>query len=194
MALVGCGTSNSDAAQCRVVGSTGTSACAPEINSETNGPYPADGSNGVEVRTVDGVVRTDIRSSFGSSTGTAAGIPLTVTFTLQDLGCAPIAGAALYIWHCDRDGNYSLYSQAITDQNYLRGIAETDASGQVTFTTIFPACYSGRWPHIHFEVYPSLADATSGSGTIIKTSQLAFPRTPAMPSTRPPATAAASAT
>jgi hypothetical protein len=45
----------------------------------------------------------------------------------------------------------------------------------VTFTSIFPACYSGRWPHVHFEIYPSVADATSGSGTILKTSQLAFP-------------------
>jgi hypothetical protein len=25
----------------------------------------------------------------------------------------------------------------------------------VTFTSIFPACYAGRWPHVHFEVYPT---------------------------------------
>ena len=45
----------------------------------------------------------------------------------------------------------------------------------VTFTSIFPACYSGRWPHIHFEVYASLSDATS-SGPIVKTSQIALPK------------------
>jgi len=33
-----------------------------------------------------------------------------------------------------------------------------------SFTSIFPACYSGRWPHIHFEVYPNraaIADSTT---------------------------------
>jgi protocatechuate 3,4-dioxygenase beta subunit len=44
----------------------------------------------------------------------------------------------------------------------------------VTFTTIFPGCYSGRWPHIHFEVYPSLSVATTSSQKIA-TSQLALP-------------------
>jgi hypothetical protein len=43
------------------------------------------------------------------------------------------------------------------------------------FQSIFPACYSGRWPHIHFEVYASLSDATS-SGPIVKTSQIALPK------------------
>ena len=55
----------------------------------------------------------------------------------------PLAGAAVYVWHCDRAGQYSLYSQAVTGENYLRGVQETDAKGQVTFTSIFPACYSG---------------------------------------------------
>jgi protocatechuate 3,4-dioxygenase beta subunit len=78
------------------------------------------------------------------------------------------------VWHCDREGRYSLYSQGVTGENYLRGVQETDDSGQVRFTTIFPACYSGRWPHIHFEVYPSLAKATNGANKIA-TSQMALP-------------------
>jgi protocatechuate 3,4-dioxygenase beta subunit len=45
----------------------------------------------------------------------------------------------------------------------------------VAFTSIYPACYSGRWPHVHFEVYSSLADATS-SGNAITTSQMALPQ------------------
>jgi protocatechuate 3,4-dioxygenase beta subunit len=81
----------------------------------------------------------------------------------------------VYLWHCDRDGNYSLYSQAAAGENYLRGAQEVDGNGTATFTSIFPACYSGRWPHIHFEVYASLADATS-SGPIVKTSQIALPK------------------
>jgi protocatechuate 3,4-dioxygenase beta subunit len=119
-------------------------------------------------------VRSDIRTSIGSYSGTAEGVPLTVTLTVLDLnnGGAPLAGAAVYLWHCDRDGNYSLYS--VTDQNYLRGVQVTGDDGKVTFTSIYPACYSGRWPHIHFEVYESLDAATSG-GTKLKTSQLAFP-------------------
>jgi protocatechuate 3,4-dioxygenase beta subunit len=97
-----------------------------------------------------GIVRRDIRSSFGERSGTAAGVPLTILLTMEDTatGCAPLANAAVYLWHCDRDGNYSLYG--VTDQNYLRGVQEADADGIVTFTSIYPACYAGRWPHIHF--------------------------------------------
>ena len=50
----------------------------------------------------------------------------------------------------------------------------TNANGQVTFTTIFPGAYSGRWPHMHFEVYSGLANATA-AGRIVATSQLALP-------------------
>jgi protocatechuate 3,4-dioxygenase beta subunit len=153
-----------------------TSASCEEIPEETAGPYPGDGSNGPNVLTESGIVRSDIRSSFGSSSGTADGVPLTVTLSLLDQanGCAALSGAAVYLWHCDREGRYSLYSDGVTDQNYLRGVQEADANGQVTFTTIFPACYSGRWPHIHFEVYSSLAEATS-AGNVMATSQLALP-------------------
>jgi protocatechuate 3,4-dioxygenase beta subunit len=151
-------------------------ACAAEVESETAGPYPADGSNGPNVRTLSGVVRSDIRSSFGGATGTAGGIGLTVSLTVLNLACTPLAGAAVYIWHCDREGRYSLYSSGVTDQNYLRGIQATDSTGTVTFTSIYPGCYSGRWPHIHFEVYRSLSAATSASGLIAKTSQIALPR------------------
>lgn len=146
------------------------------IPAETAGPYPGDGSNGANALALSGIVRSDIRSSIGDATGVAEGVLLTVTLTLVDsgAGCAPLAGHAVYLWHCDRDGNYSMYSSAVADENYLRGVQETDAEGRVTFTTIFPGCYPGRWPHMHFEVFPSLAAATSGSNSI-HTSQLALP-------------------
>ena len=54
----------------------------------------------------------------------------------------------------------------------LRGVAKTNGHGTAYFKTIFPGCYDGRWPHIRFEVYSSVAKATSG-GPIVKTSQLA---------------------
>ena len=43
------------------------------------------------------------------------------------------------------------------------------------FTTIYPGCYAGRWPHIHFEVYPSLASATNVANKSA-TSQIALPK------------------
>jgi protocatechuate 3,4-dioxygenase beta subunit len=80
----------------------------------------------------------------------------------------------VYVWHCDQQGRYSMYSNGATDANYLRGVQETDASGAVTFKSVYPAAYSGRWPHIHFEVYPDVAKATSGSSQLA-TSQIALP-------------------
>lgn len=156
--------------------STDSGTCE-EIPEETVGPYPADGSNGPDVLSESGVVRSDIRSSFGSASGVAEGVPTTVTLTLVDAadGCQPLSGAALYLWHCDRDGEYSLYGETVATENYLRGVQETGADGTVTFATIFPGCYSGRWPHMHFEVYPSLDDATSASNRL-RTSQLALPQ------------------
>ena len=150
--------------------------CSTVIPEETGGPFPGDGSNGPDVLSQSGVVRQDIRTSFAGASGTAEGVPLTIKLAIQDVAnnCAPIAGAAVYIWHCDREGRYSLYSQGATDENYLRGVQAAGADGVVTFTSIFPACYQGRWPHIHFEVYPTLADATD-AGNRIATSQIALP-------------------
>jgi protocatechuate 3,4-dioxygenase beta subunit len=153
-----------------------TAADCEVIPEETAGPFPGDGSNGPDVLSQSGVVRGDIRSSFGEYSGTAEGVPLTIRLTIQDAsnGCAPLAGAAVYAWHCDREGRYSLYSEGATDQNYLRGVQAAGDDGIVTFTSIFPACYQGRWPHIHFEVYPSLEAATDDANRIA-TSQVALP-------------------
>jgi protocatechuate 3,4-dioxygenase beta subunit len=128
------------------------------------------------VLTESGIVRSDITRSFGSASGVAEGVPLTIRLTVLDTanGAGPLEGAAVYLWHCDREGRYSLYSKGITQENYLRGVQETGSDGTVTFTSIFPAAYSGRWPHVHFEVYPSLDAATTASGKL-RTSQLAFP-------------------
>ena len=52
---------------------------------------------------------------------------------------------------------------------------QADGSGRVVFTSIFPACYAGRWPHIHFEVYPTLAAAQSVANKVA-TSQIALPK------------------
>lgn len=143
------------------------------IPEETGGPFPADGSNGPDVLTEAGVVRADIRSSIGDFTGTADGIPTTIQLTIVDAATgAALPGTAVYAWHCTADGKYSIYE--VEDQNYLRGVQATDANGRVAFTTVFPGCYRGRWPHVHFEVFESL-DAATASDTPMRTSQLALP-------------------
>lgn len=169
-ALLGCGSDRNG-----VTDPTTPGSCSL-IPSETAGPFPGDGSNGPNVLNVTGVQRADIRSSFGGLSGTAAGIPLTVVLNIVTAasGCAGKSGAAVYLWHCDRAGLYSLYSAGVTNQNYLRGVQAADATGKVTFTTIFPGCYAGRWPHIHFEVFDSLAASTNLANRV-RTSQLAFP-------------------
>ena len=161
--------------------STGTTSGAvatttvARIPEETAGPYPADGSNGPDVLSQSGVVRSDIRGGFGGSGTVAAGVPLTIALTLVDVdqGGVPLDGAAVYLWHCDTDGAYSMYSPA-SGENYLRGVQAAGADGAVTFTSVFPAAYSGRWPHIHFQVFPDVAAATGGGSRLV-TSQLALP-------------------
>ncbi len=135
--------------------------------------------------TESGIVRSDLTSSFGSASATAQGVPLTVSLTVLDVaaGGTPAEGAAVYLWHCDREGRYSLYDSAIAGENYLRGVQAADAEGALSFTTIWPGAYSGRWPHIHFEVYPSLAEATS-AGSKLVTSQIALPEDACQPGLR----------
>jgi protocatechuate 3,4-dioxygenase beta subunit len=150
--------------------------CATAAPAETAGPYPGDGSNGPNVLIESDVVRDDIRASFGPYTGRAEGVPMSLELTLNDLtkDCSAGAGMAVYVWHCDRDGNYSLYSADVTEQNYLRGVQVADEQGRVFFTSIFPACYDGRWPHIHSEIFDSLESAVAGDSARL-TSQIALP-------------------
>jgi protocatechuate 3,4-dioxygenase beta subunit len=162
-------------------GTTSGSLGCTAIPEETGGPYPADGTNSsvggiANALVLSGIVRSDIRSSIAGATGVAAGIPLRIRLQIVNVGsnCASAAGAAVYVWHCDRAGNYSMYSAGVTGENYLRGVQAADANGFATFTTIFPGCYAGRMPHVHFEVYPSVAKATNAANRV-KTSQFTFP-------------------
>ncbi|MDT4916467.1 MAG: hypothetical protein QOH89_1167, partial [Pseudonocardiales bacterium] len=124
------------------VRSTSTSATAPstsagsssaasgggvgEVPDETSGPFPGDGSNGPDALTESGIVRRDITRSFGTSTTAAEGIPLTIRLTVRDAATGDLKkGAAVYLWHCDRDGGYSMYASNLTNENYLRGVQPT---------------------------------------------------------------------
>ena len=184
LAVLGLGAASVGLAACGADGSTSSSAAsssagssAGEIPDETAGPYPGDGSNGPDVLEQSGIVRSDIRSSSGEYSGTAEGVPMTLELTVSDLagGGVPFDGVAVYVWHCTREGGYSLYSAGLEDQNYLRGVQVADADGLVHFTSVFPACYDGRWPHIHVEVYPDQG-STTDSTNAIATSQVALPQ------------------
>ncbi|MCH7311412.1 intradiol ring-cleavage dioxygenase [Acinetobacter sp. ANC 4805] len=156
--------------------SSSSSTCPNPVPTETEGPYPADGHNSrVNALTRSGIVRRNIKPSLFTG-NVAQGVPLTLAIKLvnTNANCAVLSGYALYLWHCDRDGNYSLYSSGVTNEDYLRGVQETDSNGMLYFDTIFPACYSGRWPHIHFEVYPNVSVATTYVNQV-KTSQFALP-------------------
>ncbi|WP_406034095.1 intradiol ring-cleavage dioxygenase [Nocardioides sp. NBC_00163] len=181
-ALAACGASSSGSSSSGSSStSTGGSAANTsttadgEIPQETNGPYPADGTNGTNVLTESGIVRSDITSSLDGGT-TVDGVPLTFTFTVTDMANdnVPFEGVAVYLWQCDAQGLYSMYSEGVEDETYLRGVQVADAKGQVTFKTIVPGCYTGRWTHMHFEVYPDADSATTGDNAIA-TSQVAFP-------------------
>jgi protocatechuate 3,4-dioxygenase beta subunit len=135
------------------------------IPTETQGPYPL-----LSILTNSAVNRSDITEG-------KTGVPLTLTFNLQKVGagCGPITSAAVYIWHCDKDGLYSGYNQqgsSTVGQTFLRGIQVSDSGGQVTFHTRFPGWFAGRITHIHFQVY--LNDNLNVTATA--TSQLAFPQ------------------
>ncbi|MFZ2510331.1 MAG: 3,4-dioxygenase subunit beta, partial [Gordonia sp. (in: high G+C Gram-positive bacteria)] len=156
--------------------STENAAAVGEIPEETNGPYPADGSNGVNILEQSGIERSDITTNLDGG-DPVDGVPLTMTFEVSDLAKdgAAYTGAVLYAWQCDAQGRYSMYSQGVENETFLRGVQTVGPLGRVTFQTIVPGCYPGRWTHLHFEVYPDKAAATNVDNAIA-TSQLAFPQ------------------
>ncbi len=166
---------------------SGSSDC-PALPEETSGPFPADGSDArrqgperhprvPDILAAPGIVRQDIRASFDASSTVAAGVPLRLQLTLRDINrdCQPLADSAVYLWSCNRDGDYSLYGRGIEHENYLRGVQFTDPEGRVEFLTVFPACYSGRYPHLHLEIFKEGARAR-GATTRVLTTQLTAPR------------------
>lgn len=144
---------------------TPTSASCHLIPTETDGPYPL-----YTVLSNSAMIRSSITES-------KAGVPLTIELTLVKAngGCAVVPNAYVYIWHCDKEGQYSGYSSSQngshSGETYCRGIQKSDSSGKVTFTTVYPGWYAGRITHVHFQVY-----LTTLSGTATATSQFAFPQ------------------
>jgi protocatechuate 3,4-dioxygenase beta subunit len=126
---------------------------------QTEGPYYLD---------IDSV-RSDLREG-------KPGVPLRLAIRVRDIAtCAPLANAAVDIWHCDALGIYSGFeaasvgaggaggpgrpgeggggSRATDATRYLRGTQVTNAAGIVEFTTVYPGWYRGRTVHIHSKVH-----------------------------------------
>jgi len=143
---------------------------------EIRGPFPADGTRAsgqrLNVLTIEGVVRRDIRPCFAGMEGRAEGVPLELELQIVGGDCRALPGRAVYLWQNDAAGDYSLYNR--TEVNYLRGLQAADERGRARFTSIVPGCYGGRFPHCHFEVFESTEAAMRGDAPLL-VSQLAFP-------------------
>ena len=93
-----------------------------------------------------------------------AGTLLTLTGSIVDTSCRPIARAKLDFWQADNGGAYD------NTGFRLRGHQYTDENGRYTLETIVPGLYPGRTRHIHVK-----AQAPNGR---ILTTQLYFPGEP----------------
>ena len=116
---------------------TGTSLACVLSPAKTEGPYFVD----------EKLKRADIRID-PSDNSVQAGVPLQLTIRAfdSDRGCAPVAGAAIDVWHCNAAGRYSDEAQnGTTGKKYLRGYQVTDDTGAVKFTTVYPGLVPG--PH-----------------------------------------------
>lgn len=135
------------------------------IPTETIGPFPLS-----TLLDSSSVLRENIAED-------KTGIALQVKLKLVNVNdnCTPVSGY-VYIWHCDKDGLYSGYSQnnnaGQAGKTYCRGVQYTDTSGVAHFTTIYPGWYAGRITHIHFQIFLTNYGSTARSTAI---SQMAFP-------------------
>jgi protocatechuate 3,4-dioxygenase beta subunit len=154
---------NSDTEAAAETGTGTDGATCTVTDTETDGPYPLYNSRGSSIQ------RTDI-------TDGKTGLPLAMTIIVRNVkdSCKVVANARVDVWHCDKDGYYSGYTNSgyLGTQNnsalvFCRGLQYTDANGQVKFTTIYPGWYQGRVTHIHAQVYVN--------NSLKLTTQIAFP-------------------
>jgi protocatechuate 3,4-dioxygenase beta subunit len=133
------------------------------IPQETAGPYPLDLSQN------SAMFRQDITEG-------KAGLPMNLKLTVVNINdnCKPMPDLRIDVWHCDKDGYYSGYTNSgyLGNQNnagktFCRGIQITNSIGEVFFKTIYPGWYMGRVQHIHFQVFVN--------SRLTATSQLCFP-------------------
>lgn len=68
------------------------------------------------------------------------GTPLIFQGRVHSVKDAPLAGAAIEVWHADADGYYSQFAPGIPEWNF-RGIVTTDREGRFRINTMQPAPY-----------------------------------------------------
>jgi protocatechuate 3,4-dioxygenase beta subunit len=167
------------ASEPNIIGTAADGSTCIKTPVETAGPFPADGSNAVagslaNILRHDNIVRQDIRPNLAPDMTLAEGVRMDIHIRLVSIigGCKPVPRFLIYAWHCDAQGRYSIYD--LPDANYLRGVVVSEENGVAPLTTIFPGCYQGRWPHIHFEVFAGwMHELTVKDSVLI--SQLAMP-------------------
>jgi protocatechuate 3,4-dioxygenase beta subunit len=132
-----------------------------------------------EIPDDESMVRRDVREGM-------AGCEFRMYFRLLDAKkqCAPIAGAEMYIWHCNADGYYSGFNgqdptmpysgspnpAPMNMDRFCRGIQTTDDDGVASFVTMYPGWYAGRPIHVHL-----VARVPGQTTTRYITTQLYFP-------------------
>ena len=142
---------------------------------DIEGPFFIDDS---EIPNDESLVRSDVREGMN-------GCEYRMYFRLLDSqkDCAPIAGAEMYIWHCNADGYYSGFEGQDPTKPYMgsmnptpmnldrfcRGVQTTDSDGIVTFITVYPGWYAGRPIHVH------LVARIPGQTARLITTQLYYP-------------------
>lgn len=130
---------------------------------ESAGPYPSDGSNDngagarADILHDPRVFRRDIRADLDGS-NRQDGEPLSLEIAVVDAAGKPLTGAAVYVWHCNKDGAFSGYRIPLSARDYsrnsfLRGVQTTDKEGVARFDTIVPGRYPGRALHVNVAVW-----------------------------------------
>ncbi len=122
------------------------------ISQDARGPFDLD----------EYLVRSDLRDG-------QPGMPLVLDFRVVNaMGCAPLPGARVTLWHSSPEGFYSGVDNIVLDatmtptgqridkrgETFCRGVQIADADGKVRFVTKFPGWYYPRAPHLHLKVEP----------------------------------------
>ena len=159
-----------DSGTSTLASSDSTAAAATNVGripEETAGPYPGDGSNGPNVLTECGVVRSDIRSSFGSASGAADGVPLTLDLTVLDRRQLqdPLGRRRVPVALRPRRPVLDVLRRPSSTRTTSAACRSAGADGALRFTSIFPGAYAGRWPHVHFEVFEPRRGQRPSAGT-----------------------------
>lgn len=170
LTVVGCTSSRSSGSEGSASTDTATTVDAGQVPATA----PAAGACTLTPEMTSGPYYIDAMAIRRDITEDRQGFPLDLTFTVIDSStCEPLAAAAVDIWHCDANGEYSgwngntlaeTFANGRNTKTYLRGIQLTDTDGRARFRTIYPGWYEGRAIHVHLEVHTGGRAGTTYQG------------------------------